>query len=402
MKPRPLLLLFALVCAPLLAAQSPAPLPANEKGDSPAQPPLTAAQLDALLAPIALYPDPLLAILLPATTFPADIVLAARFVAAGGRPKTFDAQPWDDSVKALARHPEILQWLDQNLDWTRRVGAAFALQPAEVLASAQRLRAAAHAAGNLDTTPQQTVLVEREVIRVLPARRDILYVPVYDYHRVYRHRASIIRYSHAYHTGPWLASHYCDWGQRTIIVVDRPHRASVWQHHTHWVAPRHGASRRAWHAHSAPTATTDPVHRATTRLPPATTTLPPAVTTPGRATTTSPDTIVVNPPSRRIQEATTPPATATAPTFNSRPVPQQNPRTFTPRRDTTAPATTAPSQTAPATPRAIAPAIRQPATPTTSPVTPGASRGGGAFDSATMPAPGTATETEGANSRRGR
>ena len=124
---------------------------------------LTSAQLDELLSPIALYPDPLIAIVLPASTFPTDVVMAARYLKAGGDPEAVESQPWDDSVKALARYPEVVKWMDENLAWTRQLGEVFALQPADVLTSTQRLRTAARAAGNLTNTPQQTVVVEREV-----------------------------------------------------------------------------------------------------------------------------------------------------------------------------------------------------------------------------------------------
>ena len=236
---RSFILLCALGCLPGidLSADASAPGGDTEKRE---QALLAPAQLDELLAPLALYPDPLIAVILPASTFPADVVLAARYLNAGGHLEAVESQPWDDSVKALARYPEVLKWLDENLAWTKQVGAAFLLQPADLLTSTQRLRAAARAAGNLNNTPEQTVLVERETIRVVPAQPEVIYVPVYDPAFVYRARAidfyhpgPVIRFSRAYRAGFWL-SYHCDWAYKTVLVVDRPHRVIVWQTYPRW------------------------------------------------------------------------------------------------------------------------------------------------------------------------
>src|SRR5580658_10972479 len=116
---------------------------------------LSDADLDTLLAPIALYPDPLLAQILPASTVPGDIVMASRYVAAKKDPDKVDAQPWEESVKALARYPEVLQMMDEKLDWTTELGQAFIAQPDDVFNSIQRLQAKAQSVGNLKDTPQQ-------------------------------------------------------------------------------------------------------------------------------------------------------------------------------------------------------------------------------------------------------
>jgi hypothetical protein len=201
---------------------------------------LSAAQIDELLAPIALYPDALVAIILPASTFPTEVVLAARYLNSRQDTEGIEAQPWDDSVKALARYPEVVKWMDENLAWTQQVGATFLLQPAAVLTGTQRLRAAAVAAGNLKTTPQQTVVVEREVIRIEPAQREVIYVPVYDPVLVYRPRPvevyysePVLTFSSGYHTGLWL-SYSCDWNRSTVVFINRPYRATVWQSHPVW------------------------------------------------------------------------------------------------------------------------------------------------------------------------
>ena len=102
--------------------------------------PLSYAQLDQLLGPIALYPDPLIAQILPASTLPTQIVLADRYVSGGGDPNQIDQQPWDASVQALARYPNVLKWMDDNLNWTTELGQAFLNQQQDVMDSIQRLR----------------------------------------------------------------------------------------------------------------------------------------------------------------------------------------------------------------------------------------------------------------------
>src|SRR5271156_3991588 len=98
----------------------------------PAYQPLSDAQLDQLLGPIALYPDPLIAQILPASTFPTQIVLADRYVMGGGDPGQIDQQPWDASVQAVARYPNVLKYLDDNLNWTTDLGQAFLNQQQDV------------------------------------------------------------------------------------------------------------------------------------------------------------------------------------------------------------------------------------------------------------------------------
>src|SRR5271170_2467010 len=102
---------------------------------------LAAAQLDQLLGPIALYPDPLIAQILPASTMPTQVVLADRYISGGGDPDQIDQQPWDPSVQALARYPSVLKWMDDNLNWTTELGQTFLNQQQDVMDSIQRLRA---------------------------------------------------------------------------------------------------------------------------------------------------------------------------------------------------------------------------------------------------------------------
>lgn len=150
-------------------------------------------QLDQLLAPVALYPDPLLAQILMASTYPLEVVDAARWVNdpnnASFRGDQLDQalqqQTWDPSVKSLVPFPQVLQMMNSKLDWTQALGNAFLAQQADVMDSVQRLRGVARAAGTLRSTPQQTVSTQGQAIMIEPASPQIAYVPYYDPRAVY-------------------------------------------------------------------------------------------------------------------------------------------------------------------------------------------------------------------------
>ena len=115
---------------------------------------------------------PLVALILPASTMPSDLVLAARYLSSNGDPAQITNQSWDDSVKSLARYPDVVKWMDQNLEWTTQVGDAFLNQPADVMNTIQQLRSQAIAAGNLVDCPQQRIVKEESCIRIVPAEPD--------------------------------------------------------------------------------------------------------------------------------------------------------------------------------------------------------------------------------------
>jgi len=144
------------------------------------------AELDQMLAPIALYPDSLLAQVLIGATYPDQVVEADRWVKDHPDLKgdalnaELDKMDWDLSVKALAPFPQVLAMMDDQLDWTRKLGEAFMAQEKEVMASIQGLRSKAYAQGNLKTTDQQKVTVAGEAIEIEPAQSDVVYVPYYD------------------------------------------------------------------------------------------------------------------------------------------------------------------------------------------------------------------------------
>lgn len=175
---------------------------------------LSATDIDTLVGPIALYPDALIGIILPASTNPTDIVLAARFLESGGAQEQIDAQNWEQSVRSLAHYPEVLKWMDDNLEWTQQLGVTFVLQPDDVMASIQRLRVRAQALGNLQTNEQLTIINEPEYIRIVPTYVERIYVPYYDPEVIY---VSPFRwwFGSAWICGPWLRFD-CNWVSRNI------------------------------------------------------------------------------------------------------------------------------------------------------------------------------------------
>jgi hypothetical protein len=142
-------------------------------------PAFTREQLDNLVAPIALYPDALLAQVLVAATMPDQVDDAARFVRANGT-ANIDDQSWDVSVKAVAHYPTALNMMADKLDWTTALGQAYASQSSDVMESVQRLRGLANSQGNLVSTEQQQVVVNDGYYTIVPVRPRVIYVPVYD------------------------------------------------------------------------------------------------------------------------------------------------------------------------------------------------------------------------------
>jgi hypothetical protein len=185
----------------------------------PAYQALPAAQLDQLMGPIALYPDPLIAEILPASTLPTQIVLADRYITGGGDPNQIDQQPWDASVQAMARYPSVLKWMDDNLNWTTQAGQAFLNQQPDVMNSIQRLRAMASKLGNLQSSPQQQVVADGDDIEIVPADPQVIYVPVYQPDQVYYdapYGSPFITFGIGWPIGLWM-DYDCDWGAGNLI-----------------------------------------------------------------------------------------------------------------------------------------------------------------------------------------
>jgi len=219
---------LAVVLCGLIALPAPAQLAVPPP--APAYQPLSDQQLDQLLGPIALYPDPLIAQILPASTLPTQIVLADRYVTGGGDPNQIDQQPWDASVQALARYPNVLAWMDDNLNWTAELGEAFLNQQQDVMDSIQRLRASAQNMGNLQSTPQQQVVDDGGYIEILPANPQVIYVPVYQPDAVYYQSGFGLSFGVGFPIGVWLCCDF-DWHHHNLIVWDRDHpRPANWWH----------------------------------------------------------------------------------------------------------------------------------------------------------------------------
>jgi hypothetical protein len=190
---RDALLAFAVLVAAL------APAAAQQTADNTPQQPaptlLKSEQLEALVAPIALYPDSLLVNVLAAATYPLEVVQADRWVSQNKNLKgdqlkaAVDKQAWDDTVKALVSTPSVLSMMNQKLDWTQKLGDALLAQQPDVMDAIQRLRTRAYDNKKLTTTKQQTVTVQqqqgRQTIVIEPAVADTVYVPYYDPATVY-------------------------------------------------------------------------------------------------------------------------------------------------------------------------------------------------------------------------
>src|SRR6266404_4224101 len=216
--------LASLLSLALLFAAWPQNLLASQDAQAPAQTPQgapyaqqTPEQLQKLVAPIALYPDSLVAQILAASTFPEQVVEADRWVQAHPDLKgdalgqAVDQQPWDPSVKALTAFPSVLGNMDKNLSWTSSLGDAYYNQQQDVMDAVQVMRQRAQEAGNLQTTPQQTVTDEGSTIIIEPASPEVVYVPAYDPWLVYG--GPIVAWPGWYpYPGIWYGGPYLSFG----------------------------------------------------------------------------------------------------------------------------------------------------------------------------------------------
>lgn len=184
--------------------------PVSSVSAQPAQ--VSGDELNQLVAPIALYPDALVAQVLAAATYPTEIVEADRWLQdnptlkGDALAKAVDKQSWDASVKALTQFPGELAMMDKNLSWTSSLGDAYGRDQSAVLGAVQQMRRQAQQAGNLKSTPQETVTTQDETISIEPADPAVVYVPEYD---------------------PWLVygapiALYPDWVGAPGLYVDEP------------------------------------------------------------------------------------------------------------------------------------------------------------------------------------
>ena len=159
-------------------AQSP---PGYPSPAAPSAPLLASAELQGLVGRVALYPDDLLALILPASTTPIDIVKAQRFLTKYAADKSLKPDPsLSQPVMNLLTYPDVINMMGDDLDWTESLGNAVTAQQQDVLDAIQLFRRKAQAAGNLQSDDKQTVVVKQETVQIVPAKPEVIYVPVYQ------------------------------------------------------------------------------------------------------------------------------------------------------------------------------------------------------------------------------
>ena len=257
--------LLALLLA--LPAISAAQVPVDDAGQDIAVatseeiPLLSAAELAELVGPIALYPDDLLAIVLPATTYPLQLVQAQRFLDnlkndASLKPD----EDWDESVVALLNYPEVIELLTDELDQTWRLGEAVVAQQADVVAAVESFRDRAYAAGNLQSDARQTVTQNDGVIEIQPVAEDVIYVPYYEPERVVVYQS---RPAYYYYPRPYPVYYYpypygytfssgFFWGVTTAFTVGWYTDSLYVYHHSYYGHPYYGHHyyHNHWYRHA--------------------------------------------------------------------------------------------------------------------------------------------------------
>ncbi len=257
-----LLLALAIVVATAVSAVAQQPAATSPAGSSPPdQTLLKPEQLEALVAPIALYPDALLANMLAAATYPLEVVEADRFVKENKNLKgdtlkaAIDKKSWDDSVKALTATPSVLDMMSDKLDWSKSLGDAMLAQQADLMDAIQRLREKARANNKLSSNKQQKVTVKqqesKQVIVIEQTDPDTMYVPYYEPATVYGEWpyadyppyyfgypsyigagvvAAGIAFGSAWAIGRWgnFWGGGCNWGNRNVYINHRT--TNIWQH----------------------------------------------------------------------------------------------------------------------------------------------------------------------------
>ena len=231
---------------PIAPLQEDATLDSNEDN---ALPLLSAADLEDLVGPVALYPDDLLAIVLPASTYPLQVVQAARFLERlETDPSLKPDEDWDDSVTALLNYPEVVELMNEDIDWTWRLGEAVVAQQTDVVAAVEAFRDRAYAAGNLKTDEYQTVSDEDGVIEIEPANEEVIYVPYYEPESVVVYQPQPVYhyypqpyplYYYPYPAGYSFASNFF-WGVTTAFTIGWATDHLRVYHHSYWGHPYYG------------------------------------------------------------------------------------------------------------------------------------------------------------------
>ncbi len=212
---------------------------------------LPAAELEELVGPIALYPDDLLAIVLPASSYPLQVIEAQRFLEELEDDPSLEPDPeWDDSVVALLNYPEVVALLNEDLDWTWRLGEAVVAQQADVVLAIESFRDRAYAAGNLKSDGYQTVSRNDGAIEITPVSDDVIYVPYYEPERVvvYQPRPVYYYYPRAYpvYYYPYPSSYHFNrgyfWGVTTAFTIGWLSDSLHVYHHSYYGHPYYGRS----------------------------------------------------------------------------------------------------------------------------------------------------------------
>ena len=209
--------------------------------------------LEVLVGPIALYPDDLLAIVLPASAYPLQLVDAARFLEELEGDSSLKPDPeWDDSVVALLNYPEVIELLNEDIDWTWRLGEAVVSQQGDVVSAIETFRDRAYAAGNLKSDSYQNVTRDEGVIEITPVVEDVIYVPYYEPERVvvYQPRPVYYYYPRSYpvYYYPYSSAYEFDrgyfWGVTTAFTIGWMSDSLNVYHHSYHGHPYYGRSYR--------------------------------------------------------------------------------------------------------------------------------------------------------------
>jgi len=210
---------------------------------------LTTIEVQDLVGPIALYPDDLLAVVLPASTYPLQLVQAQRFLDDLEQdPSLTPSEDWDDSIIAILNYPEVVELLNEDLDWTWRLGEAVVAQQADVVAAVEGFRDRAYAAGNLQSDSHQIVTRNEGTIEITPVEEDVIYVPYYEPESVvvYQPRPVYYYYPRAYpvyyypYPDTYNFNHGFFWGVTTAFTVGWLTDSVHVMHHSYHGHPYYG------------------------------------------------------------------------------------------------------------------------------------------------------------------
>ena len=223
--------------------------------------PINQAELEQILAPIALYPDTVLAHILVAATYPLEVIQAERWtlefpdLQGSEAVEAVDDKNWDPSVKALVAFPHILKRLSEDLEWTERLGTAFLQDEEQLLAGVQSLRQRAYEEGSLDDLDKVSVTHEDDAIIIEPAEPEVVYLPYYDTRRVYGAWHSSY-YPPVYWDCPYHNHHYAGyrhdpfyWGPRFHVSFGFFFRSFHWNNHNIVRIPRQHYNPRRHYNH---------------------------------------------------------------------------------------------------------------------------------------------------------